>query len=43
MASVADNLIKLAFLVAFALTIMLFPKDELLQFAARKPCLRKLF
>lgn len=37
------NLLKLVFLVAFALCLLLFPKEEILQWAARKAFLRRLF
>lgn len=30
-------------MIAFAFVVALFPKDELVQWAARKPVLRKIF
>ena len=37
------NLLKVVFLVAFAFCLLLFPRDELVQWAARKPFFRKIF
>lgn len=37
------NLLKVVFLVAFAFCLLLFPKDEIVQWAARKPFFRKIF
>jgi len=43
MISLYANILKLVFLVAFAFAIILFPKDEIVQWAARKPFFRKIF
>ena len=37
------NLLKLVFLVAFAFCLLLFPKEEIVQWAARKPFFRRIF
>ena len=37
------NFIKFMFLLFFAVTILTFPTDEIKQWAARKPWLRKVF
>jgi len=37
------NLLKVVFLVAFAFCLLLFPKDDFEQWAARKPFFRKIF
>ena len=37
------NLLKIVFLAAFAFCLILFPKEEMVQWAARKPFLRRIF
>ena len=37
------NLLKLVFLVAFAFCLLLFPKEDIVQWAARKPIFRRIF
>ena len=37
------NLLKVVFLVAFAFCLLLFPKEEFVQWAARKPFFRRIF
>jgi len=37
------NIVKLVSVLAFALVVVLFPRDELVQWAARKPFMRRLF
>lgn len=34
---------RLVCVIAFAFVVALFPKDELVQWAARKPLLRRIF
>lgn len=38
-----QNIVKLVGVLAFALVVVLFPRDELVQWAARKPFMRRLF
>jgi hypothetical protein len=37
------NVLNLILVLAFGIVILFFPRDELVQWAARKPLLRRLF
>lgn len=38
-----SNLVKMVFVLAFLIVVVLFPRDEIVQWAARKPFFRRFF
>jgi hypothetical protein len=41
--SLYENILMLCFVITLAFVIALFPQDDLSQWAARKPLLRRIF